>query len=172
MAANVPSPSESRYFPHGHTAWLVRCRCGREVICTTRTFTATQPTTHCGCRRLRPAADDQPVVLFSPTSTASQPMPGVQAPAAATNGGRPVAAPTSIPSNGKRNGQPVEYEVVGDGTQDRAPTSPERTTPAQQRLEHNGPVGLGRVNWKSLPIADDEPGRALMESDFFEDVSR
>jgi hypothetical protein len=50
-------PSASRYHRTGHTAWICRCRCGREVNVSTHNLTdRDRPTTHCGCRRLLPEA--------------------------------------------------------------------------------------------------------------------
>lgn len=54
-APNVPSPSPSSV--KGYTAWVCRCTCGREIVVPTHGLTApAYRTTHCGCRRLRPAA--------------------------------------------------------------------------------------------------------------------
>jgi len=52
-APNVPS--QSRYHVKGHTAWVCRCDCGREVVMTTEALTRSA-TPDCGHSRLRPAA--------------------------------------------------------------------------------------------------------------------
>jgi hypothetical protein len=53
----------------GKPAWLCACDCGREIVVLTGRLTHSNgPTTHCGCRMLKPAADDS-AALPEPTVT-------------------------------------------------------------------------------------------------------
>ena len=57
LAPGPNLPSGSPRLPAGRTSWRVRCSCGREFYEATANLTRTRkPTTHCGCRFLKPAA--------------------------------------------------------------------------------------------------------------------
>lgn len=67
-AANVPS--RSRYLRAGHTAWVCRCECGRDVVVTTNNLIRkTNPTHHCGCEHLRPVVEPRPAIASAPPAS-------------------------------------------------------------------------------------------------------
>ena len=71
MGPNVPSTSPLH--PTGWTAWICRCRCGREVLISTHSLTCPRRTRHCGCRHLKPALTPAPDAHRPRSSTSPPP---------------------------------------------------------------------------------------------------
>jgi hypothetical protein len=62
---NIPARTGNP--PGGHTAWYCECACGRVVLIPTGLLTHRRPTTHCGCRHLKPALEPaQPATAPAP----------------------------------------------------------------------------------------------------------
>jgi len=78
LAKNLPS----RSFPAGHTAWLCRCACGREVIVKTASLRhrsrAAVPS--CGCLKLLPLAPPRATTPVSRPITSGETHDDVQEP--------------------------------------------------------------------------------------------
>ena len=62
---NIPARTGNP--PSGHVAWYCQCACGRVVLVTRDSLTQQQPpTSHCGCRYLKPAVELPPVAADAP----------------------------------------------------------------------------------------------------------
>ena len=149
-------PSTSRYHPTGHSAWVCRCRCGREVLITTRALIdRDQPTTHCGCRRLKPA--------FETTRTAAvDPRP--VAPVVA-----PIVADRVTTAQQRRTdaGDPVRVPITRVHDDEVRCTPPISSAEALRRF-HDTHAPLGRVRRVFTAVDDGDDGHAADAFDPFD----
>lgn len=138
---NVPTLSDS--FPNGMTTHVCRCRCGRVVLVRTSGLTrAKNPTSHCGCRFLKPA-----VRLKDETPLAAAPAPRVEA--------EPPRAPAPPPASPARPRYLEAFEVVWNGSR---PDKPLKTTSSAEAMRrfHDEHSAIGPV--RRLSDEEDEPG--------------
>jgi hypothetical protein len=63
---DLPARAGTTRSEHGHTAWQCQCACGRVVLIPTGQLTHQRPTTHCGCRHLKPALEPSPAPQTRP----------------------------------------------------------------------------------------------------------